>query len=292
MLAGKRYNKFMPILDSFAKFYKIVHVVFTVPNCEPEELYATLNRMYAKFKYLMRFFRGDAKVRGVDFFKYGYGGALRGLEITVNQKEKTFHPHFHCMVLLSQKIDLRGKYTNKYSFDHNDPSKKHKFSDFEILLQKVWYLLLNDCKVTAENIERLKIGYDVQASDSQGNYHEVFKYACKGAFKEGEEGESAAIHKAHFFWTLYEALYNRRMIQGYGVFARYKDIDGEILKEDSAAIYAAYVARLREFEKPVFEIENLDEVCERSKNGYKYISKNNFMRNLAEERRREQGGKP
>ncbi|MDE6104100.1 MAG: protein rep [Clostridia bacterium] len=282
MLAAKRYGKFVPILDSFKNRFKIVHVVFTVPNCEPEELKPLLDKMYRKFPFVLRYFKGAAKVHGVDFTKYGYGGAVRGLEVTYNKEAAQYHPHFHCMVLLSPKIDLRGKHTNAYSFDHNDPSQKHKFSDFEILLQKVWFLLLNDCKVTAEAIDGLKIGYDVQASDPRGNYHEVFKYACKGAFKESE---GACIYQARVFWTLYGALKNRRMIQGYGALHNFNDLDGELLAEDAAAVYAAYIERLQRVEKPVFKVESLDDICERATN-CKYISKNNFLRNVAEERRR------
>lgn len=292
MLAAKRYGKFAPILDSFKDRYKIVHVVLTVPNCEHEELKPLLDKMYRKFPLLMRYFKGQAKVRGVNFLKYGYGGAVRGLEVTYNKDTAQYHPHFHCMVLLSPQIDLRGRHTNAYSFDHNDPTKKHKFSDFEILLQKIWYLLINDCKVTADNLERLRIGYDVQASDPQGYYHEVFKYACKGAFKESE---GACIYQSQIFWTLYEALKNRRMIQGYGALHNFNDLDGEILEEDTAALYAAYVAKLQEVEKPVFKVESLEEVCDRSRGGCKYISKSNLRRVLAERRREEraeQGGKP
>jgi len=284
MLAAKRYGKFAPILDSFKDRFKIVHVVFTVPNCEGEELKPLLDRMYRKFPFVMRYFKGAAKVRGVNFTKYGYGGAVRGVEVTYNTDTAQYHPHFHCMVLLSPRIDLRGKHTNAYSFDHNDPSQKHKFSDFEILLQKVWYLLLNDCKVTAEAIAGLKIGYDVQASDPHGNYHEVFKYACKGAFKESE---GAYIYKARVFWTLYGALKNRRMIQGYGALHNFNDLDGQLLEEDAAAVYMAYVERLQRVEAPVFKVESIDEVCEQSKR-CKYISKSNLRRVLSEVKRQEQ----
>ncbi|MGN0812785.1 MAG: protein rep [Candidatus Coproplasma sp.] len=292
MLAAKRYGKFAPILDSLKSSYKILPIVFTVPNCEPEELKPLIDKMYRKFPFLMRYFKGQAKVHGVNFIKYGYGGAVRGLEVTYNKDTGQYHPHFHCMVLLYKKIALQGKYTNAYSFDHNDPSKIHKFSDFEILLQKIWFLLMNDCKVTAENIERLKIGYDVQASDPEGNYHEVFKYACKGAFKESE---GACIYQERVFWTLYGALKNRRMIQGYGVLHNFNDLDGEILEADAAAIYAAYIAQLQRTETPVFKVESLDEVCERSATSCKYISKSNLKRILAEVKRQEraeQGGNP
>lgn len=289
MLAAKRYGKFAPVLDSLKSSYRILHIVFTVPNCEPEELKPLIDKMYRKFPFLMRYFKGQAKVHGVNFLKYGYGGAVRGLEVTYNKDTEQYHPHFHCMVLLNKKINLQGKRTNAYSFDHNDESKIHKFSDFEILLQKIWFLLMNDCKVTAENVEQLKIGYDVQASDPKGNYHEVFKYACKGAFKESE---GACIYQERVFWTLYGALKNRRMIQGYGVLHNFNDLDGEILETDAAAIYAAYIAQLKRNETPIFKVESLDEVCERSATSCKYISKSNIKRILAEVKRQEQGGKP
>ena len=74
----------------------------------------------------------------------------------------------------------------------------------------------------------------------------------------------------------------------------FNDLDGEILEEDTAALYAAYIAKLQEVETPVFKVESLEEVCARSRGGCKYISKSNLRRTLAEMRRQErkEEGKP
>lgn len=276
MLAIKRQGKFAPILDQFRKDYMIAHMIVTVPNCEGEELLPLLDRMYKKFPYLMRYFKGLKKVRGIDFLKYGYGGAVRGLEVTQNQVTGEFHPHFHCMVLLRKDIDLTGKYVNSYSFDKGD--LVHKFSDIEILLQKIWYLLMNDKRVTVKSIEELKEGYDITLKDSEGYYHECFKYACKGAF---DPNKGSFIYKEQTFRILYEALYNRRMIQGYGKLHNFTDLDGEILENEVQEQYVLQLSELRSIETPDLCIESLDEVIENSKRCH-YISKSNLKRLIIE----------
>ena len=279
MLAIRRQLQFGPILDTFRKTYDVYHLVLTVPNCEGEELLPLLKRMFKKFQNLTRYFKGQAKVKGIDFLKYGYVGAVRALEVTQNQVTKQFHPHFHCMVLLKKDLNLEEKYINKYSYD--DGVLVHKFTELEILLQKLWYLLMNDERVTAKTLEELKLGYDVQMTDSEGHYHEVFKYACKGAF---DEDKGAFLYKELTFWTLYEALNNRRMIQGYGKLYNFEDLDGEILENELTEMYEKMISALNDFEKPSFKIESLDDIIERSVY-CKYISKSNLKRLIMERRK-------
>lgn len=284
MLALKRQGKFAPQLDSLRGDFIIAHVIFTVPNCEAEELEPLLDIMYKKFPFLMRYFRGKAKVRGVDFNQYGYGGGVRGLEVTYNKEDKSFHPHFHCMLLFRPDLDLTGKYINSFSYDRGKLVRK--FSELEILLQKVWYLLMNCQTVTAQAIKNLKEGYSVQVLDSKGYYHEAFKYSCKGAF---DETKGAFIYDELIFRTLQSALHGRRMIQGYGLLHNFNDLDGEILEADLQEAYAHIIADLKAIESPDFYCETLDEVIERSAT-CKYISKSNLKRLLIERRRQEQGG--
>ncbi len=279
MLAIRRQLKFGPILDTFRKTSDIYHLVLTVPNCDDENLLPLLKTMYKKFPLLLRYFRGNAKVKGIDFVKYGYVGAVRGLEVTQNQITKQFHPHFHCMVILKKGLDLEEKYINAYSYDGK--VLVHKFTELEILIQKIWYLLMNDLRVTAKSIEELKLGYDIQMSDSEGHYHEVFKYACKGAF---DEDKGAFLYKEKTFWTLYKALNRRRMIQGYGALYDFDDLDGEILDDELSDMYERIISALNDFEKPSLQIESLDDIIERS--GYcKYISKSNLKRLILERRK-------
>lgn len=284
MLAIKRQVKFSPVLDTLRNRYKVCHVVLTVPNCEAEELQPLLNRMYKKFPLLMRYFKGAARVRGVDFAKYGYGGAVRGLEVTQNKDDKTYHPHFHCMVLFRKDLDLTEKYINSYSYDGGRLVRQ--FSELEVLMQKVWYLLMNDCKVTATAIKELAEGYSVIVDDSGGRYHEAFKYACKGAF---DETKGAFIYNEFTFRVLQSALNSRRMIQGYGELYGFKDLDGEIIEAEVINEYARQIAELQSIETPDFCAEPLEKVIEEA-GRCRYISKSNLKRLIIERKRQEGGG--
>lgn len=280
MLALKRQSKFGPILDRFREKYMVVHMVVTVPNCPSEELLPLLDKMYKKFPFLMRYFKGSAKVSGINFVKYGYGGCVRGLEVTMNTDTGMFHPHFHCMVLFRKDLDLTPEFINSFSFDNGQLCRK--FSGLEILLQKVWYLLMNDCTVTEKSINDLREGYDIICQDSGGYYHECFKYACKGAF---DESKGAFLYIEPIFRVLYHALKNRRMIQGYGLLHNFNDLDGEILEDEVTEEYQRIIAKLREIEDPILYIESLDEVIERCDLGCRYISKSNLKRLILERRR-------
>lgn len=276
-LARKRQDKFEPMLDELSKEYEIFHMVVTVPNCIDKELLSTVNKMYKKFQGLTRYFKGQSKVKGFDFLQYGYGGAVRSLEITYNKKNKEFHPHFHIMILLKKGLELTGEILNPYSFKSD--GSKHKFSKLEILLQKIWFLLMNDERVTAKAIEELKLGYDVYLQNSAGEYHECFKYACKGAF---DEENNLFLYNEQIFWTLYEALDNRRIIQGYGKLYNFGDLDeGDIIDDETDDLYERIVSALKDFETPSFMVESLDEILERVSYCL-YLSKNNIKRVLAE----------
>lgn len=271
MLAVKRQTKFSPILDSFKEDYKICHFVLTVPNCDSDELLPLLDKMYLKFPQLMRYFNGVKKVKGINFLKYGYGGAVRGLEVTRNPETKQFHPHFHCMILFSKNINLKQKHVNSFSYDNGNLVRK--FSDVEILIQKIWYLLMNDIRVNKKNIDELQEGYSVMLEDSEGYYHECFKYACKGAF---DIDKGVFIYDEFVFRVLYEALYCRRMIQGYGKLHNFNDLDSEILEVECYEDYLKLITELSEKEKPLPRVEQLDDII--NQKSCKYISKSNLKR--------------
>lgn len=275
-MANERQFRFAPELDRLRNEYEVFHLVLTVPNCEGSDLVVVVDKMYKKFPYLLRYFKGLKKVKGVDFLEYGYAGAVRSLEVTQDEL-KGFHPHFHCMILLKKGLELEKTFINPYSFDRG--VLKNKFSSLEILLQKVWYLLLNGEKVTAKSIDELKLGYDVQMNDSAGHYHEVFKYAFKGAF---DEEKGVFLYNEQTFWILYEAFNNRRMIQGYGLLYNFDECE-DIVQAEADLRYEQIISVLREIESPTFMIENLDEVLQRI-SFWRYISKGNLRRVLEEKR--------
>lgn len=181
------------------------------------------------------------------------------------------------MILFKKGLELVGKVYNPYSF--RSDGRKHKFSELEILLQKIWYLLINDERVTVKAIEELKLGYDVYLQNSAGNYHECFKYACEGVF---DEDKHMFLYKAQTFWTLYEALDNRHITQGYGKLRNFGDLDeGDIIDDEADEQYEKVISALKDFEEPSFMVENLDEIMERISHCM-YISKNNIKHGLLE----------
>lgn len=278
MLAQKRQSKFAPVLDSLRSQYMVCHMIVTVPNCEYDELEPLLDKMYKKFPYLMRYFKGSKKVKGINFQKYGYAGCVRSLEVTYNTSTRDFHPHFHCMILFRKDLDLKGEYVNDYSYDTDKLTGKrvlvYKFSELEILIQKLWFLLMNDVKVTRSSVEQLKQGYDVKIKNSDGYYHECFKYACKGAF---DPDKGSFLYDEFVFRVLYYALYSRRIIQGYGLLHNFDDCDAKILENEVTAEYEKIITELKKVEDPVFHYESLDQILELS-GCCKYISKNSLKR--------------
>ena len=262
--ARRREDKYTPFLDAFKRHFDIYHITFTVTNVTADKLNATVNRMFSEFGYVIRLFRNNAKIKGYDFTQYGFIGAVRALEITKNVAENTFHPHFHTLFLVRKglKLDTTGKtHLNKYSFDSvRKIVKPYYFSDFEILLQKVWRLRYDGVKVNKASIEALPLGYSVKCVKPK-NYHEVFKYATKGVFKDGD----SAAHGYEDFKALQATLENRRIIQGYGCLNGFKfddekfDFDYiETLSEVVKCIYADKIKADEEYKRLIEELRDLE----------------------------------
>lgn len=262
--ARKREEKFTPFLDTFKRHFDIYHIVFTVTNVAGDRLNATVDRMFSEFGYIMRLFRGNAKIKGYDFLHYGFIGGVRALEITKNAADDTFHPHFHTLFLVKKglNLDLTGKtHLNKYSYDSvRKNAAVYRFSDFEILLQKVWRLRFDGVKVTKSNIDALPLGYSVKCVKAK-NYHEIFKYATKGVFKDGD----SAAHGYKDFRALQATLENRRIIQGYGCLNGFKFDDAEFdfdyietLSEVVKCIYADKIKADEEYKRVIEELRDLE----------------------------------
>lgn len=283
--AKQREEKFTPFLDELSKKYDIYHIVFTVPNPEREVVQSTVTEMYSKFSRIIRYFQGAKKIKGVDFTKYGFIGAIRALEITKSKVYENFHPHFHCLFIFRKgvaKFMGEKKHVNAYSFNNPDIKRSHKkieygqperfFTDFEILLQKVWRLLMDGVKVTAENLDICSLGYSVIADNACGKYHEVFKYATKGIFKDKEEG---CIGNYYDFVAMFFTLYRRHVIQGYGVLRGFNFEEPAKLEADEK--YNEVIATLRALEDPQRIFEFLEEINRNIKNQSKqnivYISR-------------------
>ncbi len=282
-LADNRYIKFAPMLHELLKDYSIYHIVFTVPNCKDTLLAHTLQKMNNKFATLIRYFQCKKKIKGVDFAKYGFMGAVKCLEIVIHEKGflSEFHPHFHCIFVLDKNFKEVGSHVNTYSFSKSEIKEDHHvkngvrfFNDFEILLQKVWYLLFNDIKVTKKAIENLELGYSCCAQRVISKFSEAFKYPMKGLF---DPKSSRFLYSYQTFLTLYNAIYRKKLIQGYGILNKESFLSDEE-SEAQNNIYNEVVTGLRLVENPELLHSNLKEVVsDMEKGNFTYISKKSVL---------------
>ena len=242
ILQVARLMKFYDVLDKLAEKYDIYHLALTVPNVPAAELNRAVDTMYRSYARLHRFLKSDARIRGIDFAQYGYAGGIRGFECTFQTQTDDYHPHFHAMILLKKGLKMQGESINDFSYDNQNPDKLRSFSDLEILIQKIWYLLNTGCDKTilkrdidlnekldekTKNDLKCKIdrlgnninldlidiipqGYSCMLELRNSKYYEVFKYVTKIVDKHKR------IMTYPNFRALYRATYHRRVLQTYG----------------------------------------------------------------------------
>lgn len=216
---ASRMSRFIPHIEKY-KDRGLFHLVLTVPNVDGLELKATINKMFESFPKLIEYFKGKKKIRGIDFAKFNYLGAIRSLEVTF--KGDSYHPHLH--VLLCMDYELQKK-DQENSFSWRQGVLSRLFSHDEIIIQKIWSLLMNSEKVTKKNIDKLDLGYSCMIDEfKEDDYFELFKYMTK-ASSSNDVNESKSLLGYRNFVTLYFSLKSVRQIQGYGCFFRIKDID-------------------------------------------------------------------
>jgi len=206
-------NRFLPYLEQYKD--RLYHIVLTVPDCTGEELKNTIYRMNTCFKTLVTYLNGNKKVKGLDLTQYGFQGCLRFLEITY--RRDMYHPHFHVAAILENGDSLSEKHiVNEFSNRGNQ-----QFSDFEALIQRIWWLLINRKRLTSDNIESAddSLGrYSCTADKFQADdYRKLFGYMMK---MYGNDRQEMTYDN---FKTLYHALSRVRQLQGYGVFYNVKE---------------------------------------------------------------------
>lgn len=237
-----RFEKFKPLLLEHKE--NLYHLVLTVPNCYGDNLYETIQSMFKSFRYLIRYLNGIKKIKGLDFNVLGYKGALRSLEVTSNND--LYHPHLHVGIVFEGSINFSKTNINKFSFS-NRSKKITKFSNLEVLIQKIWYLLNTNKRVTFNNINSLHEEdiYSCKLDKFEDNdYVELFKYIMK------DEDLNKNLLTYENFKVYFNELNHVRQIQGYGCFYNIKDKDTDIF-ELAEEEFDKIINKLREIEKPI-----------------------------------------
>lgn len=236
---ASRMAKYIPELEPYRQ--NIYHMVLTAPNVPGIDLKASINRQNKAFRMIIRYLAGDLKIKGLDFIKYGYRGAVRSNEVTY--RGDSYHPHMHIAIILENGPTCEQKtITNRYSFHYNE--LRRLFSEFEILIQKIFYLLYNGIRVTKKEIDSLSEGFScIVDYFSDSDYAELFKYMTKSTDQDG------TVMSYGNFKVLEDGLHSLRQIQGYGCLYNVKD-DG-IDEEEIVEIWSDIVNYLNKIENPV-----------------------------------------
>lgn len=263
-----RMSKYIPELEKYRG--RLFHLTLTVPNCFGQDLNFTYKKMAKSFRRLIRYLDCSKKIKNIDFSKFDYQGAVRSLEVTF--KGDSYHPHFHVGIVLDSKL-FRFKIRdviNKFSYDNRSgtPELKRSFYEEEVLIQKIWYLLMNDIKVTDKSINDLELGYSCMLSKfDDDDYAELFKYITKGADEKGD------LLSYDNFVSLYYGLYRVKQIQGYGCLYKIDDdMDLEELEEN----YEDFIQELRQKESPVVAYETPQDLV--NDNEYTLISRKSYFK--------------
>lgn len=261
---ASRMARFIPELEKYKD--KLYHMTLTQPNVTGEQVKTTIKKCFKGIAKLIGYLKGKEKIRGIDFSEWGYEGAVRSLEITY--RENSYHVHLHVALVLNNDDIITKKYINTYSYSYG--VLKRLFSEKEILIQKIWYLLMNNIKVTKKAIDSLDLGYsciiDKFKSDS---YAELFKYIVK------DFSESNNIMTYDNFKTLYYSLLNVRQIQGYGCLFNIRDED---ISEEVDEIYNRIIEELQKKEIPVATVESPQDILNDSE--YMLISRKKIFQYL------------
>ncbi|KUP24268.1 protein rep [Paenibacillus sp. DMB5] len=238
---ASRMSRFIPYIEECSTNNQMFHLVLTIPSVKGTELLKAINEMFSAFSKLNRYIRGDKKIKGISFENWGYLGGLRSLEVTY--KQDNYHPHLHCLLICENNFLSDKTERNVYSLKRGKMVRK--FSLEEIIIQKIWLLLITGQTVTLKNIENVELGYSCMIDKFRDeDYGELFKYITKN-----DNGKMTYAQ----FNVLRESLHSKRQIQGYGVLHRISDDHCDETEEQVEAIYAEIRRALESVESPLKE---------------------------------------
>ena len=149
-------------------------ITLTRPNVKARQLSAEIKKMTKGFQRIK------------DNLRKNYGIKLNGIrkiEVTYNEIEDTYHPHFHFI-----------------QSDYNASMK----------LQELWLAQFSNAKLIAQDVRAINTNND-------DSFIELFKYATKETTKSGKQYTGEVLH------TIYSALEGKRIYQTYGKLKKFKE---------------------------------------------------------------------
>ncbi len=214
-------NRLLPLMERYQD--SLYHMTLTVPDCKGADLYETIRHMARCFKTLVTYLNGNKKVRGIDLTQYDFQGCFRSLEITYDGD--CYHPHFEVAAVFGNGGGLEDRHTLN-QFSHSQKAGLRLFSDFELIVQRIWWLLINKQRLSYHNIVEgvSQERYSCTVSKFQpDDYKTLLNYVTKNAI--APKWKNTAPMSDEQFRTFYHALNHYRLRQGYGLFYHVKETE-------------------------------------------------------------------
>ncbi|OAV64312.1 Replication protein [Bacteroidales bacterium Barb4] len=173
------------IMDAIKADRKLAYILvtFTVANCQPDELDATLTKMLHGFNNM-------TKRKAVKAATHGY---YRGMEITHNIDSDTYHPHIHAVFAVNLSYFTNVDYLAQYRWT------------------ELWRTSINASYNPVVDVRRVK-------GDTAKAVAEVAKYAVKSSDYIIPDDWNLTVDTVRL---LDAVLNNRRFVAFGGIFADY-----------------------------------------------------------------------
>jgi 5S rRNA maturation endonuclease (ribonuclease M5) len=151
----------------------IYFVTLTTPNVKGEKLNKQIKRMIKAFQLIKNNIRNTYKIKLQ---------GIRKIEVTYNEIENTYHPHFHLIQ------------DNAIASD---------------LVLSLWLNQFPNAKSVAQDVRKID-------TTNENSFIELFKYATKETTKEGKQYSGEVLH------TIYSSIEGLRIYQTYGAIKKVK----------------------------------------------------------------------
>ncbi len=151
----KIFGQISQIMNVIEDKYAFIFLTLTVPNCDAETLYKTLNNMQEGFRKFIKYKQIKRAVKG----------NFKSFEITRNKKNGTYHPHIHDILAV-----------NKNYFNSRDYIKRDDWL-------KMWQKAMKNPSITQVDVRKCKSKGNKEgeaaAKSLRSAVAEVAKYSVK-----------------------------------------------------------------------------------------------------------------
>lgn len=208
--------------------YEFIFATFTIPNVRPECL-------KPKMQQMLRAWREMTKVKNGNSDAVRFNGSIlgwyRGLEVTRNTKNNTYHPHFHCIFVV-----------DKWYFKDKRYIKQAEWLD-------MWRRAMQDPTITQVDIRKCKPNEKLLNSPEFQKNFSVSELKALAIISSVTEAAKYTVKTDDYILSpeatkvLDIALERRQLIGFGGIMSEYRnllklddEIDGDLLAENATEI--------------------------------------------------------